>query len=435
MRRNIFRFLLLGLVALNCLIAGCEKENNNNETPTFDEKARDAFYDLMQEWYLWYDQMPAVNPENYYSPYDLLEALRVLPVDRWSYVSTWEEFMQYYSAGEYIGFGFGNVLFNGKIYITFVFKDSPLYDEGIRRGWYITKINGQTINSYEALFQAMGPDEAGVERTFEFVSPEGQTFTRTFVKEVIEMNTLLHADTLHVAGEVVGHMVLKSFIEPTYEELDSVFQVFDDQGVEELILDLRYNGGGAMGVCTYLASQISGPATNDEVFLTYSYNDQKSEWDADVLFTDPEQPDTYPLNQLGLSRLLVLASAGTASASEAVINGLEPYMEDVIIIGDDTYGKPVGMNVWNYEDAYAFAPVTFKLVNSEGYGDYYDGLPADSYVPDEPLYDFGDRRETTLKEAIYYLETGSFTGAGTRKAGIRANRPPLKGLKFEIGAF
>ncbi len=429
MKRKGFVWMIPVVMLLTGMLAGCQKDESENQD---DELAKSSLLNLMQEWYLWYDQLPVVNLANYDSPYTLLEALRYNPVDRWSYISTWDEFMQYYSAGEYIGFGFGNMMYNGKIYIAFVFKDSPLYAEGIRRGWYINKINGQTITSFEQYFSAIGDDEVGLSRTLELVGPEGQVVTKTFAKKVIDMNTLLYADTLHVADKIVGHMVLKSFIQPTYDELDSIFLVFKNQGVNELILDLRYNGGGQVDVCTYLASQISGPATDGQTFVVQEYNDKKTDQNITVPFTGSGLET--PASQLGLTRLVVLASAGTASASEAVINGLKSYM-DVVVIGDDTYGKPVGMNVWNYRDTYAYVPVTFKLTNKDGFGDYYDGLPADSYIPDDPTRAFGDRQETTLAEAIYYLETGAFTGAGKKKSVPYRIYPERKGLQFEIGAF
>jgi C-terminal processing protease CtpA/Prc len=97
----------------------------------------------------------------------------------------------------------------------------------------------------------------------------------------------------------------------------------------------------------------------------------------------------YPLN---LTRLVVISTRETASASEVVINGLKPFMS-VVTIGDTTNGKPTGMNVWGYNNKYVYAPVTFRLVNSAGQGDFYSGFPPLKYVPDDITHDFGDPNE------------------------------------------
>ena len=409
------------MLLLLILATGCRKDE-----PTMAEMARDQFYLLMDDWYLWYKDMPQVRKEDYSTPEQLLEALRVLPQDRWSYITSREEFEQYYTAGEYIGYGFGNMIdLQGNLWITFVFKDSPLYPEGIRRGWRIAKINGEPVTTYERLFYLLGENEVGVQNTFEFVHPDGSTVTHTFAKKLIEMNTLLHADTLHINNRITGHMVLKGFIGPTEAELDSIFQFFQAVQVEDIILDLRYNGGGQLDVTLQLAGLIADPSLNNQVFLKYMFNDKHISDNADVRF----EPEAY---SIGLDRLVVITSAGTASASEAIINGLNAWIE-VVTIGDVTYGKPVGMNAWFYAD-YAFVPVTFKLTNKDGYGEYFTGLPVDSYIPDNPARDFGDREETNLKEAIHYLQTGTFTGMAVKKS--FAPRPVVeqKGLRAEIGA-
>jgi C-terminal processing protease CtpA/Prc len=117
----------------------------------------------------------------------------------------------------------------------------------------------------------------------------------------------------------------------------------------------------------------------------------------------------YPLS---LSRIVIICTRETASASETVINGLKPFL-DVKLVGDTTNGKPTGMNVWSYADKFIFAPITFKMVNSAGQGDFFAGFPPDKYVVDDITHDFPDRNESCLKEAISYLETGSFSTKGS----------------------
>jgi hypothetical protein len=111
-----------------------------------------------------------------------------------------------------------------------------------------------------------------------------------------------------------------------------------------------------------------------------------------------------------MSRIIIITSRSTASASEMVINCLKPYV-NVLTIGDTTFGKPVGMYSFTCLK-YWMAPVTFKASNALGEGDYYDGIPPAKVVPDDITHDFSDREELCLKEAIYYLEYGSVSTKG-----------------------
>ena len=118
---------------------------------------------------------------------------------------------------------------------------------------------------------------------------------------------------------------------------------------------------------------------------------------------------SYPLN---LTRLVVITTRETASASEEVINGLKPSMT-VTTIGDTTNGKPTGMNVYSYSTKYIFAPVTFKCVNSSGQGEFWEGFKPAKYVSDDITRDFNDKNESCFKEAIYFLNNGTVSTKGT----------------------
>jgi hypothetical protein len=116
---------------------------------------------------------------------------------------------------------------------------------------------------------------------------------------------------------------------------------------------------------------------------------------------------------LSLPRIVVITTRLTASASEAVMNGLDPHL-NIISVGDTTNGKPVGMNGWTCGNKYFFWPITFKLVNSSNEGDYFDGIAPNKIATDDITHDFIDRNEECLKEAILYLETGSFSSKGAK---------------------
>ncbi len=418
--------VLLVLVFFSATLFSCRKDNPPPQEPTVEEKARNELYQIMQDWYLWYDKMPHVDVNDYQGPEDLLEALRYKELDKWSFVADKSLFESYFSAGEYLGFGFGyGYDEEGQIWISFVFKDSHLYPEGVRRGWRLTAVDDHVLSPNEELGPLMGDPVAGVEKKLTFLTPDSNTVSVTAIKDTIQINAVLLADTLHVNNEVVGHLVFQTFVQTAIEELDSAFAFFKSVNVTDLIVDLRYNGGGSLDVAQTLGSLIAGEANKDNTLCRLQHNDKRTKYDEDIPFIEDA-------NALNLSRIIYITSRGSASASEVVINGLKPFMT-VAIIGDRTYGKPVGMHSWVY-DNYVFVPVSFKLVNASGEGDYFDGIPADDYAPDGLQYAFNDRREPRLHDAILYLETGSFPNPGQTKS-VFVKRPVWKGIYQEIGAL
>lgn len=419
------RALPVLLLLLFSVFVSCKKETTTPQL-TEDQLARNELYNIMKDWYLWYDQMPDIDVNNYDTPQDLLEALRYKPLDKWSFVTTVDAFQSYFKAGEYLGFGFGyNYDETGDVYTAFVFKDSELYTYGVRRGWKISAIDGQTIQPFQNLGPLMGEDVAGVSRTFSFVKPDLSTQDITVTKDTVTINSVLLADTLHVAGHIVAHLVFQTFIDPSAAELDSAFSYFQSVGADRLIIDLRYNGGGALDIATQLGSQIGGASLNGQTFIKFAHNDKVKQYDASLDFINEDY-------SLSVNTVIFLTSRGSASASEALISGMKPYV-NVVQIGDNTYGKPVGMHTWLYGN-YAFLPVSFRMVNAAGETDYFDGLPADALAPDGVQYDFSDRREPRLAAAIYYLENGAFP---TLKAAVPQDMPvaPYSGLKIFIRAL
>jgi len=416
----IFLFLLTALFS-------CKKdEPEPPQEPTVEEKARDRLYKIMQDWYLWYDKMPEVDVNDYKGPEDLLEALRYKELDKWSFVAEKSLFESYFGAGQYLGFGFGyGYDEQGKIWISFVFKDSQLWPDGVRRGWQLTAVDDHVLAPNEDLSPLMGEPVAGVEKKLTFLKPDSTAVSYNVVKDTIQINAVLVADTLHVNNEVVGHLVFQTFVQTANEELDEAFAFFNVVNATQLIVDLRYNGGGSLDVARKLGSLIAGNANKGKTLCRLEHNDKRSDQDEDIPFTEEEQA-------LTLDKVIYITSRGSASASEVIINGLKPFMT-VALIGDRTYGKPVGMHSWIY-DKYVFVPVSFKLVNADGVGDYFDGIPADDYAGDGLQYGFSDRREPRLRDAIIYLETGSFPNPGQRKSAW-VKMPVWHGLQQEIGAL
>ncbi len=427
-RYNYIYPLLLVFLSWVFLLNSCKKEEEEDEEPPEHVIENRQFYNLMQDWYYWYDQMAVINPDSYSSVYNVMEALRKRPEDRWSYVTTRSEFESYYIQSKFIGYGFGSRFDDdNKLRVTFVFSAVELYDKGVRRSWIIEEINGTPVQPGVNINQLLGPNEVGVSNKFVFREPDSTLTEITVQKAEVIMNTVLHKEIIEVGALKAGYMVFNGFTSPSFDELAEAIDFFNTEGIDELILDLRYNGGGQTNVANFLGSVIGGPAVAGEPFAKYLYNDKQAD---SMNFVDSfRAQDQY----LDLDRLVVIATKSTASASEMVINGLRPFM-DVIIIGDDTYGKPMGMNAWYYGNLYAFVPITFKIANADDFGDYFEGLPADSYVGDDITRFFGDPEESSLKEALQYIESGSLSGLPRRKSLVVQPYEQMTGLRAEIGA-
>ncbi|OFX21564.1 MAG: hypothetical protein A2041_01250 [Bacteroidetes bacterium GWA2_31_9b] len=419
-------YLILMIIISSVLtFNSCEREKIFPEA----DNSVEELYNIMDYYYLWNDSLPTVDVEDYSKPEDLLEALRYTPRDKWSYISTKQEESQYYDEGTYTGHGFSySADMDGKIRISYLFESSSLNDAGIKRGWIINKINGTPIDENSDVSSLLGASTIGVTNSFEFESPAGTILNQSFSKELITINTVLHKSVITVDTKKVGYLVFESFINPSIDELTDAFIYFKAENVTDLIVDLRYNGGGLMSVVEHLASLIIPDRLNNQLFLTYIHNHDLTSENFSYNF----KLSSY---SLGLEKVYFIATNGSASASEAIINGLDPYL-DILIIGDDSYGKPVGMYSFesNVSD-YVYVPITFKIINSAGYGEYYDGLTADAYADDDLTHDFGDVNESSLAEALYHIRNGSFS---SKKSKLTIKRQPKKEIrtpKDELGAY
>ncbi len=405
--KKLFIFLITILIAFS----SCKK----NDTPgpaggPTPEMARDSLYLLLNQWYYWYSNMPAVNKDNYSDPYTLMEAMRYRPVDKWSFVEDYDKFLAE-MLGTFVGHGFrlSYDIEDRTARVAMIYSGSPLYANGVRRGWIVKTINGNNMapilasGDQTAYDNALGPSEAGVTNIFVFKKPDGTETTISSTKSTFTLNSVILYDTLHLTSGITGHLVFDQFITPSAQELATAFAWFRQCNVTDLILDLRYNSGGYLDIAQDLASYIAGNtlASNHSVFAKLEYNDKNQDQNYSYLFQSSS-------SSLSLPRVVVITSRLTASASEAVMNGLKPFV-NVVGVGDTTYGKPVGMNGWPIGEKYFFWPITFKMVNAVNEGDYYAGFAPEKYADDDVSHDFDDRRELCLNESIHYLESGGFT--------------------------
>lgn len=422
MKKSILNYSLPILVlSIVVLFYGCKKD----ETGGSDYEAKKELNSIMHDAYYWYDRVPNVDINNYETPVELMEALKVNPPDKWSYVTTRQEYDSY-NAGKYYGFGFSSIFDNdGKLWIGYVFKKSPLAAKGITRGWRIAAIDGTTPTA-DNFSQLIGDNQPGITKTLRFISPSGESVEHSFVKNEIEMNTVLFDSVYNLNSKKIGYLVLKGFITPTTNELNVSFAKFKSQNVNELIVDLRYNGGGLIDVSNDLASLIGGSTTSGKVYTVYSYNDRYNVYNKSINFVSNS-------NALTLTRVTFITTNGTASASELVINGLNPYMT-VALVGSKTHGKPVGMPVFKYTQFdWVFLPICISLKNSAGIGDYFDGLNVNVEATDDYTRAFGDINEASFAAALNHI--GVLPSKGFNLNIKSSKLITGNGLYEEIGAW
>jgi C-terminal processing protease CtpA/Prc len=406
------KFIIILFITIT-IISSCKKnvtpaviKTDTTDSLTTDELARDYLYAAMNQYYLWYKLMPVVVDTAYKDPYTLLDAMRYKTLDRWSFVQTYDEYLAT-STGSFVGHGISMGLdsLTQTVRIAQIYTKSPLYSKGVRRGWIVKKLNGTDLApvfiakdavTYNSL---IGTSTAGITNTFLFQTPEGKDSTIVSTKAAFTLNTVILADTLHLKTGITGHLVFDEFIPPSNADLQTAFAYFSLNNINNLIVDLRYNGGGDLSVLQNMASYVAGAAKFNTTFLTLTYNDKNTQYNVSY----PFKTVSYPLT---ISKLIVITTQGTASASEDFINGLKPVL-DVTTIGTTTNGKPVGMNGILYKTDYAFFPITFNVVNSAGEGDFYKGFAPAKFVIDDITHDWNNRNEACLKEAIYYLENGT----------------------------
>ncbi|SDC53851.1 Peptidase family S41 [Algoriphagus faecimaris] len=406
---------ILGLLVLGCW--SCQTTDDPTPNPQTDV-VKDAIFSTMREWYFWNQELPnQITTADYSSNEELLDDIIFKPLDRFSYITTQQAFQNAF-VGRNAGHGFG-FAFNSeeRLFLTFVFEESPAGKDGWQRGWEIIQINGKPIAEYQTSSGGynfeLGPADPGISNSFTFRLPDGSTTTRTNIKAEYQSNSVLHQDVFQIGNKKVGYWVYQSFkatagLTPTRsQEVENSMNYFIGEGIEEFIIDLRYNGGGSVAVAEQILNYLIQPANSGRLMYTNKLNDIKTS------FNDSE--NFSKLGSLNLNRLIFITSRGSASASELVINSLNPYM-DLVLIGDNTFGKPVGsfpLSRYNRtlaDNDVELVPITFATANAEGKAEYFEGFPADFAVGDSPQFAWGDTRDSRLNAALQFILDGIING-------------------------
>lgn len=385
-RLRYIMIVISSLILLNLLLNSCNLFDSHDKETTANEYVYEAF----NEWYLWYDQIPKIDPNDYSTFAELIDTLKV-DQDRWSFAGSYTEIMKLFQSGEYKGFGAGFMIdFDNQIKITHVYNQSPFGLFGVQRGWIVESVNAYTINNIDKIEEALSSTN---DVTFVFTDNLGQTQNLTTSKTAFQMNTVLYANVFDFDTHKIGYLVFDSFLEISEAELDSTFKIFSQQNITNLIVDLRYNGGGLNDIADLLIGIIGGNKVNGQTVATLTHNDKKE------IYNEPTVID-YNGIKLNINQVHFITTSGTASASELVINCLEPFM-DVKLVGSTTHGKPVGMYILSIKEIdLAILPISFKTTNSLGYGDYYNGIPVDITEIDDLTHNWGNPDEALFKAAV-----------------------------------
>lgn len=424
---------VIAFLILCALFVSCGKENIYEKYEVSEcspENINKAAYDYMLDWYLWYDHLPDINPADYETLGDLLEALRYYEgdtlIDRFSYTLTKEEHESYYSGKRY---GMGVTLISdedGSYYIAMVYPGSPADLAGLHRGQKLLALNDitvETLDKNKTYNNEHRTDEDFEEKTdwnnvynaenkgeaVKFlVLDNDKEFETTLYLDDYTTKSVLASKIIENNGVKAGYVHLKSFIQPSEEELNMVFENFKKEKVDHIILDLRYNGGGLVRIAEQLVNLILGKKGEGKDIIKIIYNDKQS--DQNEVYEGAVLENSLD----GIKKVAVIVASGTASASEMVINSLTPFVE-VSLFGKTTYGKPVGMNPLDICDQ-TIVPITFKYANAEDYGDFFFGMEPTCNSEDDFKHDFGDVAEDGVKNALYYFDHKKCPEGGTARS-------------------
>jgi carboxyl-terminal processing protease len=429
-----FKITLLLFIAL-FTFQSCDDKDMDDVPAPANLEVNDFIWKGLNLYYLWQADVPNLSDQlfkdnqpklnaflsKYPKPEDLFDALRVdSKIDRFSWiVSDYRELegmLQGTTKNEGVDFGLylkssnSNEIFG---WVRYIIPNSDASTKEIKRGDIFYGVNGTqlTVDNYQSLLlNAENYTLNLADFNNGAITPNGKSVILT--KTELSENPISINKVIEVSGHKIGYLMYNGFY-PGYDtQLNDAFGTLKSQGITDLVLDLRYNSGGSVQSATRLASMITGQFT-DKVFSIQKWNSKINDYfeseDPDALknlFTNTVE--SAPLNSLNLTKVYILTTESTASASELVINGLKPYIE-VVQIGDITTGKNVGsITIYdsptfgkenrNPKHYYAMQPIVFKIANADNFGEYYNGLtPAEGNLLPENITNLGELGNYEIK--------------------------------------
>ncbi len=439
------RIVLSALTILTLLFVGCI----NDTLITSNNEINDFVWKGMNSWYNWQSDVEDLSDSkddnnasytsflnSYAEPEELFDNLLFdYPnTDRFSwFVEDYEvQAQQFQGISKSFGFRLQAVIINDDndiiFYVRYVAPNSPVSNAGIKRGDIFNAIDGVILN--ESNYNDTVSKLSNETITLSFISESGGVLS--FIEDKTITSIELSENPVHfkkvfndINGKKVGYLVYNGFRSSYNDELNEAIAFFIAEGIEELVLDLRLNGGGSVQTMGYLASMLYANGGNDkvaELIWNSKHSDQNSSYflenTMNVYDSNGTKTGEQLINRLNqISRLYALTSGSTASASEAIINGLRAYIP-VKTVGTTTYGKNVGSitlydspssdytnkSSANSSHKNAMQPITFQIYDKFGQSDYTQGFNPDIEVKEYQFWNsilpFGDENEVVLKVAL-----------------------------------
>ncbi|RCW91395.1 S41 family peptidase [Winogradskyella arenosi] len=467
----------LKVLLLTCLIgfsaSSCFDDMDDNIVSSVEIK--DFIWKSMNYVYLYKSEIPDLADDrftssseyvdyldSYSSPEDLFASLKYLPteVDRFSGI-----YSNYYDLQNLLS---GTTLSNGMEYnlyyvpgsqtevfgvITLVLANSPAESLGLQRGQIFRAINGEnlSINNYTTLLSATSYtlnfadyDDNGTTETTDDDTLSLSNVNASLTKVSYTENPVHKTEILTIGGSTVGYLMYNGFTSDFDNQLNAAFGEFNAAGISDLIVDLRYNGGGSVQTAAYLGSMVTGQFTG-QVYSKLFYNENLANNDTDYLFTNTINGGGS-INSVNLSRVYVLTSErGTASASELLINSLKPYIE-VVVIGENTVGKTqASRTVYdsptlfsdteaNPSHTYALQPLIANSTNVDE-----ELVPSTGMVPDILISEsatnlgiLGDVNEPLLAEALAHISGSGRSVNQPEAAALKTVKLPISALEQDM---
>jgi hypothetical protein len=405
----------------------------------------------IDDLYLWYREVPMLDPAQYATPIDYFAALKTPattpaghPKDpsRFHFTYPTDEWNAKNQAGVEAGYGVQWVSISRtpprELVVAYVQADTPASAAGLARGAHVQTVDGVDFangTDLDTLNNGLSPSASGQKHTF-VILDRGATTPRTvtMTSANVASNPVLVVTAVAGQGGLVGYILFNDHVATAEALLIDAVGKLKAAGIVDLVLDLRYNGGGTLAIADELAYMIAGPGpTTGKVFYRRSYNDKHRSidpftgkaimpWPFFSVTLGFSTDQGFPLPALGMRRVFVLTSANTCSASEAIMSGLAGVAFPVIQIGSTTCGKPYGFVPEDNCGTTYFA-IEFQGANDKGFSDYPDGLvPGGSSSPgtgtnpgcvvaDDFSHELGDAAEGRLAAALQYAKDGSCPAA------------------------
>jgi len=404
--------------------------------------------------YLWYNEVPGtVHMADFTNTLDYFDALKTPVVtasgrrkDQFHFTYTTAEWEAMSLRGEDTGYGVTwavNSLTAPRTWrVAIVEPGTPAAAAGLQRGDVLATIDGvDFINTNDraqiaTMNAGLYPATAGESHTFT-VQRNGAIVTAALTSAVVTSTPVKNVKVLNTPTGKVGYLSFEDHNAVAEQQLINAFTSLKSQGVTDLVLDMRYNGGGYLYIASELAYMVAGPSTAGKTFEQLIFNDK----------TTPEAPTPFyngatggtALPYLGLKHVTVLTSSDTCSASESVINGLRGVDVQVDLIGGATCGKPYGF-IPEDNCGTTYFSIQFREVNAKGFGDYADGFTPTCNVSDDMAHDLGDPAEGVLAAALSYRTNNACPAATATTASVTSvptylARSPLKKIAIYPGSM